>query len=348
VVVTATAEDTALPTEPPPAVLPTEPPPIEAPTEPPTELPPTDTPPPTVAPTRGPTNTPAPTATPTEPPPPPVSGHIAYSVGNTLHVANATSGQDTFSPVAGMRQPDFRTDGGELLANGQSGGRDSVVNINPNNGAIIRDQSAFTDDFHPFWSPDGTRFAYDSLHHGLGNYTMLYTQGITGGKPQPEVTIGYNGQQIRGHSPVWMQDDWIAFTGCDYWPGGSGGSKCGIYRIPSWGDRPTLIHPGSTDMRSTDNHGSQLVFMSQEEGNWEVYIMSAAGGAARNLSQSPTSNDGLATFAPDGKMVAFASNRGGGWAVWAVKVDGSGLTKLFNLPGQPTAPWYDDSMSWAP
>jgi hypothetical protein len=364
-VVTATPEDTPIPapTEPPPvepSPLPTEAPPepTDTPLPEPTQTsppeptatptsPPTNTP---VPPTQGPTNTPQPTATPTSPPAPAVSGKIAFSAGGALHIVDAATGQDTAPPLSGIRQPDFRADGREILANGEVGQWTSIVNIDASNGAVVRNQTSFTDDFHPFWAPDGTRFTYDSLHHGLPRYgLMLYTQGLTGGNPQSEVTVSYEGRQIQGHSPVWMHDDYIAFTGCDYWPGGTDGSRCGIYRIPSWGEsRPALLRQGGTDMRATDNYGGQLVFMSQEEGNWEVYIMPAGGGNARNLSQSPTSNDGLGTFSPDGNQVAFASNREGGWAVWVVRVDGSGVTKLFNLPGAPTAPWYEDSMSWGP
>jgi serine/threonine protein kinase len=323
-----------------------------------TAEPPTHTPTATTAPSPKPTarpltSTPGATATApatvtsTSPPAPAVTGRIAFSVGGNLQVVDLQT-KSTLYTISGMRQPDFRRDGAEILADGL-GNPAAVVNINAKTGAIIREQTRHTDDFHPCWSPDGGRFAYDSLHHGLGQYTMLYTQGLTGSQPQPEVTLYYSGQQIRGHSPVWMHDDFIAFTGCDYWPGGTGGSKCGIYVMPSWSDRPALIHPGSTNMRATDHHGNQVVLMSQETGDWEVLVMPNRGGTPRNLSQSPSSQDGLGTFSPDGQKVAFASNRGGSWAVWAVNLDGSGAVKLFNLSGQPTGPpWYEDSISWGP
>jgi Tol biopolymer transport system component len=121
--------------------------------------------------------------------------------------------------------------------------------------------------------------------------------------------------------------------------------------MPSWGGQPALIVAGALTMRATDNHGSQLVFMSQESGDWEVYIVSNQGGAARNLSNSSGSHDGLGTFSPDGQYVAFVSNRGGSWAVWAVRTDGSGATKLFNLPAKPSDPagdWTQEHISWGP
>jgi hypothetical protein len=311
----------------------------------PTQTPaPTETPLPVATATQSPTNTPRPPDTPTSPPAPAISGKIAYSVGGNLSVVDVQTKGVLFT-VPGMRQPDFRGDGAEILADGL-GNPATLVNINANTGAVIREQTRFTDDYHPSWSPDGTRFAYDSLHHGLGQYTMLYTQGLTNRGPEAEVALGYNGQQIRGHSTVWTDDDLIAFTGCDYWPEGSGGSKCGIYVMPSWSGRPVLIHPGSTNMRANDSRGGQLVFMSQETGDWEVYAIPSQGGAARNLSQSSGSQDGLGTFSPDGKQVAFVSNRGGSWAVWMVNVNGGAATKLFDLPGQPTNPWYEDNISW--
>ncbi len=313
-----------------------------------TPVPPTDTPvPPTDTPRPRATNTPRPTNTPvppTSPPAPAVTGRIAYSAGGLLHIVDAATGNDTVGPIPNMGQPDFRADGQLVIANGFTGDKTSLWTINANTGAFVREQSPFTDDFRPFWSPDGRQFVYDSLHQGKGNYN-LYKNVLDSNVDE---YLSYNNMAIIGQSPVWMHDDWVAFTGCDYWPGGSGGANCGIYRMASWSGRPAMVKPGDLTMRPTDNYGSQLVYMSQEGGNWEVYIMPNTGGESRNLSSSASSQDGLGTFSPDGNLVAFASNRGGGWAIWVVRTNGSGLTKLFNLPAAPTGTWTEEHISWGP
>jgi Tol biopolymer transport system component len=241
-----------------------------------------------------------------------------------------------------MRQPAFRPDGALVLAKGFQGEKTSLWTINATTGAFVREQSPFTNDYRPSWSPDGTRFVYDSLHQG-GGVSNLYINAIDS---RVDEAVIYSGMAIIGSSPVWMDDDWIAFTACDYWPGGGGGSTCGIFRMPSWGGKPALAHPGNLTVRATDSFGSTLLLMSQEEGDWEVYALAAAGGAARNLSDGPGSSDGLGTFSPDGKRAAFASNRDGGWSVWMVMLNGSGLTKLFGLPSPPTREWTEELMSW--
>jgi outer membrane biosynthesis protein TonB len=321
---------------------------------------PTPEPADTLEPASEPTDTPEPIAEPTSTPPPAeptntsapaapvIDGRIAYSAGGELHIADAATGKDSVKPIRNMFQPSFGPHGTELLANGEGGELTTMVTIDANSGAIIRQQTTFTNDFRPFWSPDAKEFTYDSLHHGLGNYTMLYTQKITDREPEPDIPLGHAGQQISGFSPVWTENNSIAFTGCDYWPGGTFGDVCGLYVMPSSGGEPSLLHQGSQDMRATDNDGNQLVFMSQETGDWEVFSIPVSGGQVRNLSQSSGSHDGLGTFSPDGRSVAFVSDRGGSWAIWAVKLDGTGLTKLFNLPAAPAAPWYEASISWGP
>ncbi len=329
---TATATASVRPTEPSATTaVPTDSPTTE----------PTSTLRPTPIPTSFPTRVPSPSPTIDAPT---IVGRIVYSAGGDLHVVDAATGADTITPLPDMRQPDFRGDGDLIIAKGFRGSKTSLWTIDAHTGAFVREQSVYSDDFHPFWSPDGGRFAYDSLHQGFGNYT-LYTQRLD---TKVDEMLHYGGMAIIGTSPVWMADDWIAFTGCDYWPGGSGGSNCGIYRIPSWSDRPFMVHPGSLTLRATDSFGQQLLIMSEESGDWEVYLKPVGGGPVQNLSNSPGSNDGLGTYSPDGKLAAFASNRGGNWAMWVVQLDGSGLTRLFGLPTTLTGAWTEECISWGP
>ncbi|MFC2029287.1 hypothetical protein ACFLWA_00995 [Chloroflexota bacterium] len=272
------------------------------------------------------------------------TGRIAFSAGGQLHVADAATGQDTIAPIPDFQQPDLRADGELVIAKGFQGPKTSLWTIDANTGQFIREQGRFSDDFRPAWSSDGSYFTYDSLHQGLKRQ-VLYTQKLDS---KEDEFLTYRDAEIRGTSPVWMHDDWIAFTACDYWPKATEGSKCGIYRKQASGGDPKMLKPDSLEVRATDSFGGQLVFMSHQSGDWELYVVSADGGDERNLSNSATSQDGLGTFSPDGKLVAFVSDRGGSWAIWVVALDGTGLAKLFDLPAPPTGDWTGERISWGP
>ncbi len=275
---------------------------------------------------------------------PSVAGRIAYSAGGQLHIVDAGTGQDTIAPIPDLKQPDLRADGELIIAKGFQGPRTSLWTINASTGQYIREQGRFSDDYRPTWSSDGSHFAYDSLHQGLGRH-VLYTQKLDS---KEDKYLAYRGMAILGTSPVWMHDDWVAFTACDYWPGATEGSRCGIYRMRVSGGDPEFVQPDSLTVRGTDSYAGQLVYMSQESGDWEVYVVSGTGGDSRNLSQNVNSQDGLGTFSPDGHLVAFASDRDGGWAIWVVGVDGKGLAKLFDLPAPLTGDWAAERISWGP
>jgi hypothetical protein len=91
--------------------------------------------------------------------------------------------------------------------------------------------------------------------------------------------------------------------------------------------------------------------MRAVEGNWDIYLSSVDGLSVRRLTESP-SNDGLAVFSPDGRSIAFISNRGGAWALWMMTRDGASQRKVLDLPDGgglgAVNDWTSERISWGP
>ncbi len=74
--------------------------------------------------------------------------------------------------------------------------------------------------------------------------------------------------------------------------------------------------------------GARLAFVSQRDGNPEIYVMNADGTGATRITNDPQA-DGRPSFTPDGQALVFQSSRTGGkQQIWTVNVDGTGLTQL--------------------
>lgn len=85
--------------------------------------------------------------------------------------------------------------------------------------------------------------------------------------------------------------------------------------------------------------------------------MNADGTNAQRLTNNG-SNEGLPAWSPDGQSIAYASDQGGFWAIYAMNADGSNQRKLFNMMGSPdgyvlhdkdnSKGWLEERITWAP
>jgi TolB protein len=168
------------------------------------------------------------------------------------------------------------------------------------------------------------------------------------------LTLAGNLGPVQGNYPVWTSNNMIAYNGCGR---GAEKSTCGISLISagatlgaSGGATPVPLTTDASDIPS-DTQDNLLTFTSQRDGNWEAYLINLDGTGLRNISNNPDANDGLPTLSPDGKWVAFVSDRQGSWAVWAVPIEGSFAQKLFDLPtdtpwGSGDRAWINERISW--
>src|SRR5213594_2597290 len=74
--------------------------------------------------------------------------------------------------------------------------------------------------------------------------------------------------------------------------------------------------------------GSRIAFVTQRDGNPEIYVMNADGTGVTRVTNDPQV-DGRPTFTADGQSIVFHSSRPAGkQEIWAVNLDGTGLTQL--------------------
>ena len=84
----------------------------------------------------------------------------------------------------------------------------------------------------------------------------------------------------------------------------------------------------------------KIAFVSDRDGNAEIYVMNPDGSGQANLTNNPAWDDVAPAMSPDGQRIAFirrplpGSGRPGRPEIYVMNVDGSGLT---NLAGDPSA-----------
>jgi TolB protein len=104
--------------------------------------------------------------------------------------------------------------------------------------------------------------------------------------------------------------------------------------------------PGGGDARQEARPSSPLLALSADRnGQADVFVLAAATGQARDVSNGPGSDQGP-VWAPDGRSLLFVSDRTGNYDIWRVRPNGAGLTRLTSDPNDDSAPaWSPDGRS---
>jgi TolB protein len=77
-----------------------------------------------------------------------------------------------------------------------------------------------------------------------------------------------------------------------------------------------------------DLAGYELLVASFRTGDTEIFIVDPDTGDARNLTRSPNSKERYPSWSPDGKWVAFNSDRDGTFNLYVIGADGKNLRQL--------------------
>ena len=220
-----------------------------------------------------------------------------------------------------------------------------VMGINGKNQRRLTNNPGI--DWHPSWSPDGKRIVFSSGRHGPDE---IYVMDADGHNPQ---RLTNNGHDDR--DPSWSPDGkQIAFSSSRAHPHViQGWFTSEIYVMDADGNNPQrLTNNGHDDYSpSWSPDGKRIIFSSEMAGHFkggqtthEIYVMDTDGGNQQRLTEN-LFNDWYPSWSPDGKRIAFSSDREGNFGnfeIYVMDTDGGNQRRLTNNPQ------YDGSPSWSP
>lgn len=190
----------------------------------------------------------------------------------------------------------------------------------------------------PAFSPDGKRLALTG-----GSFGSLDVMNLDG---TARKTI-YTGKSRGLFSTSWShKGDRIAFALGGVFQGPEGDVSL-LSIAPDGSDVKHLTRDaGNNGFPAFSPNGQRLVFRSgRDKIGKNLYLMNADGTGVTRLTEGKWT-DSMCDWSSNGEWIAFASDRGGGFAIWLVRPDGSGLRKLIGGGGRNNHPHFSPDGKW--
>jgi TolB protein len=272
-------------------------------------------------------------------------------------------------------QATFKGTNGLLVYQAQAGSHVQLFTIRPD-GSRARQLTHFADSdaIHATWSPDNTKIAF--VRQWSPNKARLYTMNadgtglhalfpslrgqiawlpdgkhllvisglhwtiVTSAGTQPR----FAGMPGSGDSPCILPDGKRAVFIASV---GRGDGKAAVF-VAQIGGGPRNQHRISPWLKLGEGldcspDGTQVAFNTDfgppRSGN--VFTVGVDGTGLRQVTHATggTINEGLDSYSPDGKKLAFVSNRTGTYEIYSMNRDGTGVTQITHGPEAHAAKW---------
>lgn len=289
------------------------------------------------------------------PPPPttPLKGKIAVPVyENGMYNIYLAEAKNNWTPKLlfdRASQPTFANNGRSIVVHSwghKDWGQRLIYLTDYTDLTGFQNMTDFIEDVHPSFNKQGDEIVFHSRQESLARNPIIIIMGTYPGAPLNKLGEGTN--------PDWLGDRIIFYNSFP---------QEGLYVMDQagGGDNTPILTTSKTVPAAAPDGDTVAVPLKQE--HWQIFTFSVSQGDT-SLTPLTSTNDAdnyLPTWSPDGQHIAFASNRGGNWAVWAMNANGTDQRKLFDLPGSVDGTisdpdvnldlsfgWFEERMAWGP
>jgi len=278
--------------------------------------------------------------------------------------------------------PNFSPDGTQIVFASLRDGNAEIYLMNADGGNVRRLTNHPAWDNHPVFSPDGTTVAFNSdRENENSDVYLMNTDGgdirhLTDWKHHESVEPGCwspDGTRIAFYSDRFDNDDIFVISAEVYRPRLVLADETSNLQFPFYSpDDKQIVYQSTMSDKSgelrvfdvdnkqtrvllkTENadialvfspDGMQIAFQNKIESNTEICLIKSDGSGLTNLTQNAARNYTPA-WSPDGKQIAFASNRGDnyhGYNLFVMNADGGNGRQIYsNKAGMSVSP------AWSP
>jgi Tol biopolymer transport system component len=167
-------------------------------------------------------------------------------------------------------------------------------------------------DWHPEWSPDGTRIAFSSDRHGTRGIYIMNADGTD------QVLVAESGDE-----PAWSPDGvQIVFS-----------TDTGLHLIDASGANETELTSDNDFAPDWSPDGTKIIFSRRSAAGFSshIFMVNPDGTGVAQMTQAEGHSDSP-VWSPDGTMIAFVSDRSGQYQLYVMDADGSNLRQLSEDP----------------
>lgn len=234
-----------------------------------------------------------------------------------LRVYNTESRQIT--PVTKTAKsdvlPSWSPDGEWIVFQNFIEGNTEICLVKPDGSGLRNLTQDQAKDLFPAWSPDGKQIVFASNRGSGSDSYSLYLMNIDGS----DLHLVYQSSAISVF-PNWSADGHEIVFANDKEDNRSGNFEIFSFSPGSDRSEKRLTFRRRVDtMPAFSPDGKKIVYVSEGDGNPEIYLMNADGSGALRLTRDP----GIDTFprwSPDGRKIIFISDRGGRASIYEIEI----------------------------